>query len=109
MSAALPPNAPSQNASTLAITLQIVSIVFYTFIAFFCIGLPIAVLPGYVHGQLGFRAGVAGLVIATQSRATPLSRPPAGHLADSLGTKRPIVYGLIGIGIAGLLTLISTL
>ena len=33
--------------SSLAITLQIVSIVFYTFIASsLCIGLPIAVLPG---------------------------------------------------------------
>ena len=30
--------------SSMAITLQIVSIVFYTFIAFLCIGLPIAVL-----------------------------------------------------------------
>lgn len=103
------PAAPNPAADTRTITLQIVSIVFYTFIAFFCIGLPIAVLPGYVHDQLGFSAVVAGLVIGIQYLATLLSRPLAGHLADSLGTKRTIVYGLIGIGIAGLLTLISTL
>ena len=103
------PAASSPAADTRAITLQIVSIVFYTFIAFFCIGLPIAVLPGYVHDQLGFSAVIAGLVIGIQYLATLLSRPLAGHMADSLGTKRTIVYGLVGIGIAGLLTLISTL
>jgi hypothetical protein len=64
--------------SSMAITLQIVSIVFYTFIAFLCIGLPIAVLPGYVHEQLGFSAVVAGLTIGSQYLATLLSRPMAG-------------------------------
>ena len=95
--------------SSLAITLQIVSIVFYTFVAFLCIGLPIAVLPGYVHEQLGFSAIVAGLVIGSQYLATLLSRPMAGRMSDTLGTKRAIVYGLSGIVLSGLLTLISTL
>jgi MFS family permease len=93
----------------MAITLQIVSIVFYTFIAFLCIGLPIAVLPGYVHEQLGFSAVVAGLVIGSQYLATLLSRPMAGRMSDTLGTKRAIVYGLSGIVLSGVLTLISTL
>ncbi|MFO5730329.1 MFS transporter, partial [Klebsiella pneumoniae] len=52
--------------SSLSITLQIVSIVFYTFIAFICIGLPIAVIPGYVHGELGFSAVIAGITIGSQ-------------------------------------------
>lgn len=95
--------------SSTAITLQIVSIVFYTFIAFICIGLPIAVIPGYVHEQLGFSAVVAGLTIGSQYLSTLLSRPLAGRLSDSLGTKRAIVYGLLGIVLSGLLTLISTL
>lgn len=95
--------------STMAITLQIVSIVFYTFIAFLCIGLPIAVLPGYVHEQLGFSAIVAGLVIGSQYLATLLSRPMAGRMSDTIGTKRAIVYGLSGIALSGLLTLISSL
>ncbi len=91
------------------VTLQIVSIVFYTFIAFLCIGLPIAVLPGYVHEQLGFSAVVAGLTIGSQYLATLLSRPMAGRAADGLGTKRAIVLGLSGIAISGALTLVSTL
>lgn len=100
---------PSPAPSSLSITLQIVSIVFYTFIAFLCIGLPIAVLPGYVHEQLGFSAVVAGLTIGSQYLATLLSRPMAGRLSDSVGTKRAIVYGLSGIVLSGVLTLVSTL
>ncbi|MET3455865.1 MULTISPECIES: MFS transporter [Pseudomonas] len=100
---------PSSAPSSLSITLQIVSIVFYTFIAFLCIGLPIAVLPGYVHEQLGFSAVVAGLTIGSQYLATLLSRPMAGRFSDSLGTKRAIVYGLSGIVLSGVLTLVSTL
>ncbi|NWD78006.1 MFS transporter [Pseudomonas gingeri] len=94
--------------SNLTITLQIVSIVFYTFIAFLCIGLPIAVLPGYVHGQLGFSAVIAGLTIGSQYLATLLSRPMAGRMADGIGTKRSIIYGLSGIVLSGALTWLST-
>lgn len=93
----------------MAITLQIVSIVFYTFVAFLCIGLPIAVMPGYVHNQLGFSAVVAGLVIGSQYLATLLSRPVAGRICDTIGTKRAIVYGLAGIGLSGVLTVAAIL
>lgn len=99
----MPAQQPS-SSSSLSVTLQILSIVFYTFIAFICIGLPIAVLPGYVHDQLGFSAVVAGLAIASQYLATLLSRPSAGRLVDSIGTKPAIVYGLAGIAISGVLT-----
>ena len=109
MSAALPPNTPIQNASSSAITLQIVSIVFYTFVAFLCIGLPIAVMPGYVHNQLGFSAVIAGLVIGSQYLATLFSRPVAGRICDTIGTKRAIVYGLVGITASGLLTVVAVL
>ena len=109
MSAAFTPPAPNKPLSNTAVTLQIVSIVFYTFVAFLCIGLPIAVIPGYVHDQLGFSALIAGLTIGTQYLATLLTRPMAGRMADSLGTKRAIVYGLSGIVISGALTLAATL
>lgn len=95
---------PSTRAN---LTLQILSIVFYTFIAFLCIGLPIAVLPGYVHDQLGFGAVIAGVTIGLQYLATLLSRPFAGRVADTLGGKRAIGYGLFGIAGCGVLTLLS--
>ncbi|UVM19574.1 MFS transporter [Pseudomonas wadenswilerensis] len=94
---------------TRSITRQILSIVFYTFIAFLCIGLPIAVLPSYVHDQLGFSAVIAGITIGLQYLATLLSRPFAGRAADSLGSKRAIIYGLIGIAASGVLTFASAL
>ncbi|KIQ37878.1 MFS transporter [Pseudomonas viridiflava] len=106
------PASPEQSAvqpSSITITLQIVSIVLYTFIAFLCIGLPIAVLPGYVHDQLGFSPLIAGLAIASQCLATLLSRPYAGRATDTLGSKRAIVFGLWGIGISGAMTLLATL
>ncbi|MFK0310563.1 MFS transporter [Pseudomonas sp. NPDC090233] len=95
-------------SSTFSITLQILSIVFYTFIAFLCIGLPIAVLPGYVHDQLGFGAVIAGVTIGLQYLATLLSRPFAGRVADTLGGKQAIRYGLLGIAACGVLTFAST-
>ena len=104
MSAQHPPH-----PSSLSVTLQILSIVFYTFIAFICIGLPIAVLPGYVHDQLGFSAVVAGLTIASQYLATLLTRPSAGRIVDKRGTKPAVVYGLIGIAISGILTYVAVM
>ncbi|PTQ69079.1 MFS transporter [Pseudomonas sp. GV071] len=98
----------TQAPSSLAITGQILSIVFYTFLGFLCIGIPIAVVPGFVHNELGYGAVVAGLTIASQYLATLLTRPVAGRLADSLGTKPALVYGLCGIAVSGLLTLLST-
>ncbi|MBM3112617.1 MFS transporter [Pseudomonas sp. P66] len=99
----------SSPANTFAVTLQILTIVFYTFIAFLCIGLPIAVLPGYVHDQLGFSAVIAGLTIGLQYLTTLLSRPLAGRIADSKGTKQAIIFGLIGIAASGVLTFASAL
>lgn len=109
------PNRPPANEPMTAqqpaagITRQILSIVFYTFIAFLCIGLPIAVLPGHVHDQLGYGAIVAGATIGLQYLATLLSRPFAGRVADTLGGKRAIRFGLLGIAGCGLLTLLSAL
>ena len=108
MSSAFTPPPPVETSS-MTITLQIVSIVLYTFIAFLCIGLPIAVLPGYVHDQLGFSAVIAGLTIGSQYLATLLSRPLAGRVCDTIGTKLAIVYGMSGIAISGVLTAMATL
>lgn len=92
-----------------SVTPQILSIVLHNFIAFLCIGLPIAVLPGYVSGVLGYGAVAAGLTIAAQYLATLFSRPSAGRMADSIGSKRTIVIGMSGIIVSGVLTLVSTL
>lgn len=89
-------------------TLQIITVVFFTFISFFCVGLPIAVLPGYVHVDMGYGSVMAGIVISTQYLSTLLSRPMSGSLADRLGAKRAVMYGMACCGLSGLLTLLST-
>jgi MFS family permease len=61
---------------------------YFNFASYLTIGLPLAVLPGYVHDVMGFSAFWAGLVISLQYFATLLSRPHAGRYADLLGPKR---------------------
>ena len=85
----------------LAVTLQVVSIVLFTFIGYLNIGIPLAVLPGYVHNDLGFSTVIAGLVISVQYLATLLSRPTASRIIDNLGSKKAVMYGLAGCGLAG--------
>ena len=89
------------------ITLQVVSIVLFTFIGYLNIGIPLAVLPGYVHTDLGFGAVIAGLVISVQYLATLLSRSFASRIIDNQGSKRAVIIGLVGCGISGLCMLLS--
>ncbi|WP_223461296.1 MULTISPECIES: MFS transporter [unclassified Pseudomonas] len=96
-----------ENQRPLAVTLQVVSIVLFTFIGYLNIGIPLAVLPGYVHSDLGFGAVIAGLVISVQYLATLLSRPYAGKIIDNKGSKLAVMYGLAGCGLSGVFMLIS--
>ena len=91
----------------MAVTLQVVSIVLFTFIGYLNIGIPLAVLPGYVHSELGFGAVIAGLVISVQYLATLLSRPYAGRIIDNLGSKRAVLIGLVGCGLSGVFMLFA--
>ncbi|KVS41285.1 MFS transporter [Burkholderia ubonensis] len=95
--------------SGFAVTLQIVSVVCFTFICYLTIGLPLAVLPGFVHDELGFSAIVAGAAISVQYFATLASRPLAGRFADTLGPKQTVMRGLIGCGVSGVLLLVALL
>ena len=99
------PSAASQRP--MAVTLQVVSIVLFTFIGYLNIGIPLAVLPGYVHSDLGFGAVAAGLVISVQYLATLLSRPYASRVIDNLGSKKAVLYGLAGCGLSGVFMLLS--
>ena len=92
----------------LAITLQVVSIVLFTFIGYLNIGIPLAVLPGYAHNHLGYGTVIAGLVISVQYLATLLSRPYASRIIDNLGSKRAVMYGLAGCGLSGVFMLVSS-
>ncbi len=77
----------STSVSTTQLNLRIISIVVFTCICYLSIGLPLAVLPGYIHYQLGYSTFVAGIVISLQYISTLISRPHAGRYTDIWGPK----------------------
>lgn len=89
------------------LTLRILSVVVFNFVNYLTIGLPLAVLPGYVHDYMGYSAFWAGLVVSLQYLATLLSRPYAGRYADRVGPKRIVVLGLGGCLLSGVCYLLS--
>lgn len=100
---------PDAASPSLAVTLRVMSIVLFTFIGYLNIGIPLAVLPGFVHSTLGYGAVLAGLVISVQYLATLVSRPFASRVIDSLGCKKAVIYGLFGCAASGLFMLLAAL
>jgi MFS family permease len=73
---------------------HIIGFVYFTFIAYLSLGLPLAVLPPYVHLRMGYSATIAGLVISIQYIATLGSRPWAGRISDRVGAKVSVQWGM---------------
>jgi MFS family permease len=84
-------------------TWHIVSFVYFTFVVYLSIGLPLAVLPPYVHLRMGFGAALAGLVISIQYIATLFSRPWAGRISDRAGAKVSVLWGMAACTTSGAL------
>jgi MFS family permease len=82
------------SAESRAGTRHILSFVYFTFICYLSIGLPLAVLPPYVHLRMGYSAVLAGLVISVQYIATLASRPWAGRISDRAGAKVSVLWGM---------------
>ncbi len=106
-SSSRPDAAPAASLGTMALTTRIVSIAFFTFICYLAIGLPLAVLPGYVHGQLGYSSVLAGLAISVQYVATLLSRSHAGRMADTVGPKQTVTIGMAACAASGVFLLLA--
>jgi MFS family permease len=84
---------------------QILTYTYFTFVVYLSIGLPLAILPAYVHLRMGFSAALAGLVISIQYIATFLSRPWAGRISDRRGAKVSVVVGMAACTGSGALIL----
>lgn len=95
--------------SRFGITGQIVGFTSFTFVVYLAIGLPLAILPAYVHLRMGFSAALAGLVISVQYIATFLSRPWAGHISDHAGAKIAVIWGMAMCAGSGALLLAAAL
>lgn len=75
---------------------------YFTFIVYLSIGLPLAVLPPFVHLKMGYSAALAGLAISIQYVATLVSRPWAGRISDAHGAKIAVVWGMGCCALSGL-------
>jgi len=97
-------SSPSTFASNGAVR-SILTFSYFTFICYLSIGLPLAVLPAFVHLRMGLHAALAGLVISIQYIATFLSRPWAGRISDTAGAKVSVLWGMAACTLSGLLLL----
>jgi MFS family permease len=84
-----------------AVIVQILSTVVFTFLAYLTIGIPLAVLPGYVHLDLGYSSFIAGLSISVQYLSTFATRAQAGRLVDTIGPKKTVIRGMLACTASG--------
>jgi MFS family permease len=87
------------------VRLKIISFVTFTFIGYFTIGLPLAVLPIFINQQLGYSTMIAGIVISLQYVTTFLSRGYTGSIVDKKGPKPAVILGMVGFTLSGILLL----
>jgi MFS family permease len=89
------------------LTARILPYVFFTFACYLAIGVQLAILPSYVHLNLGYNTVLAGLIISLEYVATVVTRPQAGRMVDHLGAKRTVLNGLAIAGVSGVFTLLA--
>lgn len=89
------------------VKLRIAGFVLLTFLGYLCIGLPLAVLPIYIHKTLGYSELVTGIVVSIQYATTFLLRGYGGKIVDTRGPKLAVKISMSAFAISGLLLLLA--
>lgn len=93
------------NQSSTSSTHNLICSVNLIFFGFLSVGVPIAILPPYLHESLGFSTTLVGFIVGIQSLATLLTRHYAGTLSDLRGGKRSVLFGVLLTSLSALITL----